>query len=130
MKRYVAEWKDKKIVLTEEDYKTLLERFDIRNFKLEEDLYINEVFCPLCKKHLVNSRHCGGCTFNKFYNRGRLGCLKILDQISEEIKAEQCLELLFDTVNFRSKHFDEATKITSRIRVLLMSKFKLVGRQK
>lgn len=129
MRKYVAEWKGKKIFLTEEDYERLSMRFDIRNFDLGQTLYINRVVCPLCKKYLTNNL-CIGCTFNKFNDRVNSGCFRILDQISKEIKVIQCLYLCDDYIAFRLSHKNEATELINYVKELLLTEFQLVVRKK
>jgi len=126
MRRYIAEWEGKKIILTEKDYEILMRRFDIRNFELKETFYyINKVACPLCNKYLMN-RHCRGCTFNKFYKSGRPGCTKIMYQISEEMKVHQRLNLSSGQIIFPLKYEHEAKELIHCIRRLLMTRFQLM----
>ncbi len=125
MEKYVAKWKGREIVLTVEDYEILLERFDIRNFEIIARLYRNKVICPLCKEYI--SEQCCGCTLDKFYSLGRPGCLEILDQIIEEIKTDQCLNLCTSQIIFSLEQKDEATKLINYVKGFLSTEFQLIA---
>lgn len=130
MKKYVANWEGKEMILTKKDYKTLLKRFDIKKFRLINGYHVNNVTCPLCEKFIDNQ--CNGCTFNKFYGSSHsFGCIGILKQISKEIKSNnQHLNLCVNNINFSSNHLDENSKFIIYIGELLSTKFQLVVRKK
>jgi len=129
MKKYVANWEGKEMILTKKDHKKLLKRFEIKNFKLKGSYYENEVACPLCDKFIDNQ--CSGCTFNKYSGRHNFGCIGILKQISKEIKSNnQHLNLCVSNINFSSKNFDEVSKFIIHIKGLLSTEFQLVVKQK
>lgn len=131
MKKYVANWEGKEMILTKKDHKMLLKRFDIKNFKLKGSYYANEVACPLCEKFFDN--HCSGCTFNKFGVRYNFdfGCIGILRQISEEIKSsDRYLNLCCSNINFSSNHLDENSKFITHVGGLLSTEFQLMVRKK
>jgi len=130
MKKYVANWEGKEMILTKKDYKILLKRFDIKKFKLIDGYYVNEVACPLCDKFIDNQ--CSGCTFNKFYGSNHsFGCIGILKRISEEAKvSKQHLNLCVTNINFSSRYFDENSKFIIHVGGLLSTEFQLMVRKK
>ena len=127
MKKYVANWEGKKIVLTKKDYKILLKRFEAKNFELINSFYVNDVICPLCKKYIKDT--CNGCTFSKFDADNSFGCIEILNQIYEEIKVGTCLNLGRNQINFSLARKDEATKLINYVKGLLLTEFQLVERE-
>ena len=125
MKRYVAEWKEDRIVLTEDDYKTLLERFDANNFVEGEcrgRLYLtNQILCPLCKKHF----NCQGCPFD-LYSRDT-GCMKIIAEALEKTFINPFVNMhIYRTGINLASDIEKGKRIVTFIRDLLVTKFKVV----
>ncbi len=125
MKRYVAEWKNMKIVLDEDDYKKLLERFDLNNFVEGEwsgGLYLtNQTPCPLCEAYF----NCKGCPFDLYPQD--TGCVKI---IAEALK--ETIEKPFLVMNISRGRInlvvdiEKGKQIVALLRELLVTKFKVV----
>ena len=129
MKKYIAEWRGKKIVLDEDDYKKLLERFDLNNFVEEKlcgyniyTIYLtNQTFCPLCKKHF----DCQGCPFD-LYPRDT-GCVKIIAEVLEEtIKNPfSAVQIYRNNINL-VYNIEKGKRVVTLIRELLITRFKIV----
>ena len=93
MKRVRTMHNGKLISMSEEDYKTILKRFNSTNFSFNGDgdgawcaKYVNNTPCPLCQKHSrydhsLGHSKCTGCTLRKFNSSTELGCINILHDI-------------------------------------------------
>jgi len=126
MKKYVAKWKSKKIVLSEQDYNQLLHRFDINNFTGADYQFINDTSCPLCDRDLSNK--CRKCTFNKFVKAERnIGCFHLIRQAVKPFKLSlHTISLGRDRASFPVKYKNEGTKVFKTIHKLLLTEFKAV----
>ena len=123
MKKYVAKWKSKKIVLSEQDYNQLLHRFDINNFTKIGLWFINDTTCPLCNRNWDNK--CRKCTFNKFGKN--IGCFKLIYQVAKPFKIYlHVISLGRERVSFLAKYKNEGTKAFKIIHKLLLEEFKVV----
>jgi len=121
MKKYIAEWRGKKIVLSQDDYKILLERFDINNFETIHGRPLNLIHCSLCYKY----KECGGCTFDLY--RKDVGCIKIITEVLKEI-AQKPFENMFIDRNsvWLTHNVEEGKRAIALIRELLITRFKVM----
>ena len=125
MKKYVAKWEGKEIVLTQDEYKILLERFDLSNFVKEENsrYFVNSISCPLCKTYLGDD--CRRCPFNIYSSPA--SCIGIL---KEALKGT--IEELLDSADIYENriklvhNIEDGKRLITLIRELLITKFKVV----
>ena len=123
MKKYVAKWKSKKIVLSEKDYNQLLYRFDINNFTRTDYWFINDTSCPLCDRYWDNK--CRKCTFNKFGKN--IGCFHVMCWAAKPSKIPfHAVSLGRNKASFLAKYENEGTETFKIIHKLLLEKFKVV----
>ncbi len=123
MKKYVAKWKRKKIVLTQDDYKILLERFDLNNFETIHNRFINRIPCPLCKDDKHNE--CRGCPFDLY--RKEVGCIKIITEVLKEINQKLFKNMFIDRNSvWLPNNVEEGKRSVAFIRELLITRFKLM----
>ncbi len=126
MEKYVAKWKEDRIVLKEDDYKILLERFDLSNFVKEgsDNYLINRVLCPLCENYF----ECEGCPFDLF--SGYLhppGCIKIISEVLKRISKIPFQDMFVQKNSvFLCNDIEGGKKSVALIRDLLITKFKVV----
>lgn len=86
---YVKTFESKKIRIEDEDWKKLLKRFDINEFKVSpnKECYLNEIECALCAKYNKGDNHCFGCPFEPFKRvattnvYARHGCSVVTDEL-------------------------------------------------
>ena len=81
------------ISFTEKDYKKILKRFDLNNFKqnkLRDGQFINNTPCPLCEKYNNTNDYCNSCILHIFY---------------EGVTSEGCMVLIRDIMNNKFKEF-------------------------
>ena len=120
MKKYVAKWKRKKIVLSQNEYKILLERFDLSNFKVFHNGLINRISCPLCKSDI--QEECGGCPFNLY--RKDVGCTRIIKEVLKKIVQKPFLNMYIYRNNIKLLHnIEEGRRAIALIRELLITRF-------
>jgi len=136
MKKYVAKWKSKKIVLNPDDYKILLERFDLSNFVKETShrrhgpslgkpvsYLTNSISCPLCKTYLDNN--CRGCPFD--IHSSPASCVSLIREALKRTIREP-----FDNMDIYENELkivydiEEGKRVVALIRELLITKFKVV----
>jgi len=123
MKKYVAKWKRKKIVISQDDYKILLERFDINNFETINGRLLNRIPCPLCHKY----KDCRGCTFDLY--RKEVGCIKIMTEVLKEINQKPFENMFIDRNSiwfWLHRNVEEGKRAVASIREFLITKFKAV----
>lgn len=121
MKKYVAKWKRKKIVLTQDDYKILLERFDLNNFEIAHGRPFNRIPCPLCHKY----KECRMCPFDLY--RKEVGCLKIITEVLKEINQKPFENMFIDRNSvWLPNNVEEGKRSVAFIRELLITRFQVV----
>lgn len=125
MKKLVAKWEGKEIVLNQDEYKILLERFDLSNFVKEENsrYFVNSITCPLCKKYLDNN--CRECPFNIYYSPAScIGLLKeaLKGTIEELLDSADIYETRIKLVH----NIEDGKRLIVLIRELLITRFKVV----
>lgn len=125
MKKYVARWKGDKIVLDQDDYKTLLERFDLNNFvekKWQGRPYIiNHTRCTLCKSYYG----CIGCPFDLYPPAA--GCIKIIEEVLEKtIKDPLSVVSINRSSIVLFYNIKKGKQAVALLRELLITNFKLV----
>ena len=121
MKKYVAKWEGKEIVLNQDDYKILLERFDLNNFGTIYGRPLNRIRCSLCYKY----KDCSGCTFDLY--RKDVGCLKIITEVLKEIGQKPFENMFIDRNSVWLTHnVEEGKRAVAFIRELLITRFQAV----
>lgn len=86
---YSKIFEGKKIRIEDEDWKKLLKRFDINEFKLSPDKtrYINTTECALCAKYNKGGNECSKCPFILFRctdtanTRAMHGCSVVMNKL-------------------------------------------------
>jgi hypothetical protein len=133
---YRATFKKKELLLSNKDYKQILRRFNLKNFKSYNENsntveYENLTECPLCERY--SERACVGCTFEKLApkdgSRWSEGCMIFMASVVD-YNMDSMPYITYDTVSydtyFGDDEFNSDKDTIQKIYNLFLTKFKKV----
>ena len=113
----------KSVKISNEDYKQLLRRFDLKNIEEDYEEYYINVVCPFCHRYYflsiyppLRTTFCNSkCPFAQFETEDNVGCLNVIESFIDK----KILSLTLEHLNIGSNSISWKPKIDTKIRKLI-----------
>jgi hypothetical protein len=123
---YSKVFKGKKIRIRNTDWKKLLKRFDVNEFKASSNKrhYVNKVECALCARHNEGNIYCFGCPFAIFSRSkstdvcARHGCSVAMDKLLDVLPSSKYQRVIFTQVSEVFYHVGDTLVALEELKII------------